>query len=67
MNPNNTLLRCPHCDFNTALWVKGKSSGYGTMSDHVAEAHKEEYRRVAAGLEEMDEDIRRAEEQAEQT
>lgn len=66
MNPNNTLLRCPHCPYTVTLWVKGKATGYSLMSDHVATEHKEEYRRVIEGLEEMDEDIRRAEEQAAQ-
>lgn len=59
-----TLLHCPHCPYTTTLWVKGKATGYSLMSDHVAEEHAEEYRRVREGLAELDEDIRRAEEQA---
>lgn len=60
-------VHCPHCSYTTAIWVTGKNTGYRQMSDHVADAHAEEYIKVRRGLDEIDEDIRRAEEQAEQT
>lgn len=61
----SNLLRCAHCSYSTALRVDGKSVGYEAMSKHVADEHKEEHRLVQNGLAELDEDIRRAEEEAE--
>ena len=57
-------LRCAHCPYSAALWVNRKPVGYAHMSNHVAEEHAEEYRLVRKGLAEIDEDIRRAEEEA---
>jgi len=60
-------LRCAHCPYTTALWVDGSPAGYDVMSKHVDDEHAEEHRLVQEGLAEMDEDIRRAEEEAEGT
>ncbi len=45
--------------------MEGESTGYDIMAKHVADNHEEEFRLVQEGLAEMDEDIRRAEEEAE--
>ena len=57
-------VHCPHCPFTAVIWVKGQNIGYRLMSEHVESEHLEEHRRVQKGLAELDEDIRRAEEQA---
>ena len=44
--------------------MEGKATGYDIMTKHVADCHAEEHRLVQEGLAEIDEDIRRAEEEA---
>ena len=58
-------IRCSMCSWSTALWSAGRLVGYDKLAVHVAEEHEEEHRLVQEGLEEIDEDIRRAEEEAE--
>ncbi|KKL67283.1 hypothetical protein LCGC14_2136560 [marine sediment metagenome] len=58
-------VRCSICPWSTALWLDGALVGYDKLAIHVAEEHEEEHRLVQEGLEEIDEDIRRAEEEAE--
>ncbi len=62
----NTLY-CASCDFQVERRVGGEATGYDIMAKHVADDHTEEYQLVQEGLAEMDEDIRRAEEEAEGT
>ena len=61
------ILYCTSCDFTVERRVEGKTTGYDIMTKHVADCHAEEHRLVQEGLAEIDEDIRRAEEEAEGT
>ncbi len=45
--------------------MEGKTTGYAIMTKHIENLHAEEHRLVQEGLAEIDEDIRRAEEEAE--
>lgn len=65
MTETTNQLRCALCPYTTALWVGGKEAGYAVMAAHVADEHEEEHRLMRAGLAELDEDIRRDEEEAE--
>ena len=58
-------VRCSICPWSTTLWLDGALVGYDKLAIHVAEEHEEEHRLVQEGLEEIDEDIRLAEEEAE--
>jgi len=61
---DNTLY-CASCDFTVDRRTDGKSTGYDIMTKHTEDFHAEEYRLVQEGLAELDEDIARAEEEAE--
>ncbi|KKL76960.1 hypothetical protein LCGC14_2039670 [marine sediment metagenome] len=61
------ILYCASCDFQVERRVDGEATGYDIMAKHTADEHAEEYRLVQEGLAELDEDIRRAEEEAEGT
>lgn len=59
------ILYCASCDFQVERWGDGEATGYDIMAKHTADLHAEEHRLVQEGLAELDEDIRRAEEEAE--
>lgn len=63
---SNTIY-CASCDFTAERRVDGEATGYDIMTKHTADNHAEEHRLVQEGLAELDEDIRRAEEEAEGT
>ncbi len=63
----DSILYCASCTFTVERRVDGKATGYDIMAKHVADNHAEEHRLVQEGLAELDEDIRRAEEEAEGT
>lgn len=61
----DTQLHCASCAFSVDRWTDGKATGYDIMAKHTEREHAEEHRLVQAGLAEIDEDIRLAEEEAE--
>ncbi len=61
----DNILHCASCDFTVERRVDGEVIGYDIMAKHTVDFHAEEYRLVQEGLAELDEDILRAEEEAE--
>lgn len=58
------MLHCAHCPFTTPMYVDSELVGYEVMAKHFHDEHAEEFRLVQKGLAELDEDILRAEEEA---